>query len=143
MTVVFDGLRAGGDFSTTRREGGVEVIYSRRGQTADEIIKRMVEEAPHPRDIMVASSDREIADFVKSQGASVTGARSLANRLELQAISPDNQESFSPERTDRAAYYERYVKGYLGEEESSTKSPKGQSRRSRRQRSSLRLWRKK
>lgn len=143
VTVVFDGQRADGDFSTTKSQGGVRVIYSRRGQTADEIIKQLVEEAPYPQDIMVVSSDREIADFVKSRGASVAGARSLADRLDLQAISSDVQESFSLEETDQATYHERYVKGYLEEEEPSTGPPKGSSRRPRRRRSSLRLWRKK
>ncbi len=137
VTVVFDGFNADTDFPAVKRQGGVEVIYSRRGQTADEVIKQMVEQDPNPRDIMVVSSDREISDFVKSLGASVTGARSLADRLELL----NNEENPQPGEIDRATYYERYVKGYLGEEETSAKPRKGKSRRPRREQSLLKLWR--
>lgn len=138
ITVVFDGFRAGMDSPTVKKRGGVEVIYSRRGQTADEIIKQMVEQTPNPRDIMVVSSDREISSFVKSLGASVTGARSLADKLGLHG--EKRIQSLDEGKMDRATYYERYIKGYLEEEEPSTKPRKGKSRRSRR-RSSLKLWR--
>lgn len=138
VTVVFDGFRADIDFPAIKKQGEVEVIYSRRGQTADEVIKEMVEQAPQAQQIMVVSSDREISDFVTSLGASVTGARDLADRLKPQV---DNKESPGPEGMDRAAYYERYVKGYLGEEETSTKPRKGKKSRRARRRSSLKLWR--
>lgn len=138
VTVVFDGFRADIDFPAIERQEGVEVIYSRRGQTADEVIKQMVEQAPRPRDIMVVSSDREISDFATSLGASVAGARNLADRLELHI---NNKEGPGPEGMDRATYYERYVKGYLGEEKTSTKPRKGKKSRRPRCRSSLKLWR--
>ncbi len=138
VTVVFDGFHADADFPAVKRQGGVEVIYSRRGQTADEVIKEMVEQASNTRDIMVVSSDREISDFVKGLGASVTGAGNLADRLELHL---NNKENPYSEEIDRATYYERYVKGYLDEEETSTKPRKGKSRRPRRKQSPLNLWR--
>lgn len=138
VTVVFDGFNADTDFPAVKRQGGVEVIYSRRSQTADEVIKEMVDQAPDTRDIMVVSSDREISDFVKSLGASVIGARNLADRLGLYL---DDKENPHPEEINRATYYERYVKGYLDEEENSPKPRKGKSRRTRRKRSPLNLWR--
>lgn len=140
VTVVFDGFRAGMDFPTLKKQGGVEIIYSPRGQTADEVIMQMVEKAPDSRNIMVVSSDREISDFVKSLGASAKDARSLANRLEPQREkrAPVREE----EEIDSAAYYERYVKGYLEEDEPSTKPRKGNKyRRPRRRQSPLNLWR--
>jgi len=136
VTVVFDGYRGNNDFPDRSRVGDVEVIYSHRGQTADEVIKQMVEESLHPSEIMVVSSDREISTFVKSLGATVTGARHLANRLEL--FDENNVQHL--EEMDKAAYYERHVKGYLGEEKTSPKRRKGKSRRPKRARSSLKLW---
>jgi len=139
VTVVFDGFHSDRDFPDTEKRGGVEVIFSHRGQTADDVIKQMVEQAPNPRDIIVVSSDREISDFVKSLGASATGARSLADRL--LGFPEEERVQGLEEEMDKPAYYERYIKGYLGEEISSSKPVKGKSRRSRRDRSSLKLWR--
>jgi len=79
ITVVFDGWQQG--IGTERREhrAGVEVVYSRRGERADQVIQRLAEE--FGRDCAVVSSDREVADFARARGAFVIGASEFEPRL--------------------------------------------------------------
>ena len=86
ITVVFDGWRQG--FGVERREhrGGVEVVYSRRGEQADRVIQRLAEE--FGRDCAVVSSDREVAEFAKAQGAFVIEAREFEARLRASPATP-------------------------------------------------------
>ncbi len=143
IIAVFDGAtQSGSDKSDPRKAdtnqlatqslGGMSVVFSRRGQTADEIIKSMVEQNTNPENIIVVSSDRDVVDLVRSLGASVTGARSLADKLELL----DNTTRCQKEIDNS---YEYSVKGYIGE----TTSPgrrKGNPRRRKRNRQRLQLW---
>lgn len=66
ITVVFDG---GGGTSPARerdRHRGIEVIYSKRGETADQIIMEIIR--TRPAGLVVATSDRAIIDEAKRHG---------------------------------------------------------------------------
>lgn len=67
VTVVFDGWKHGLGTERHEHRAGVEVIYSKRGERADQVIQRLA--AEYGRDCAVVSSDREIIDFAKAQGA--------------------------------------------------------------------------
>lgn len=79
ITVVFDGWREG--LSTEQREfrSGIEVIYSKRGEKADQVIQRLVRR--YGADCAVVTSDREIVNTARSHGAFVLGAQEFAGRL--------------------------------------------------------------
>lgn len=79
ITIVFDGWQQGS--ATERREhrAGLEVLYSRRGEKADQVIQRMVDE--FGRECAVVSSDREVGDYAKSRGAFVLDSREFVQRL--------------------------------------------------------------
>jgi predicted RNA-binding protein with PIN domain len=79
VTIVFDGWQQG--FVTERREhrSGIEVIYSRRGEKADQVIQRMA--AEFGSDCAVVSSDREVVNHAKAQGALVLGASEFSAKL--------------------------------------------------------------
>ena len=62
ITVVFDGWEGGPALEERDRTEGIDIIYSHRGEKADDVIKRMVQRAPE--EILVVTSDRNIADFV-------------------------------------------------------------------------------
>jgi predicted RNA-binding protein with PIN domain len=69
MTVVFDGWDEGALTEHHSREKGIEIIYSRRGEKADEVIKRLVSQA---RDaVIVVTSDGEIAHFCRGRRCEV------------------------------------------------------------------------
>lgn len=57
ITVVFDGWKGGENTETHSTEAGVKIIYSRLGETADAVIKRIIAEQRH---YIVVSSDRDI-----------------------------------------------------------------------------------
>ncbi len=67
ITVVFDGWDQGGWKESRDRRAGMTIIYSRRGEKADEVIKRLLEKE-RSRAIVV-SSDRELQDYADRVGA--------------------------------------------------------------------------
>ncbi|WP_442791499.1 NYN domain-containing protein [Micromonospora sp. NBC_01813] len=79
VTVVFDGAERMHGLPPAPR--GVRVLFSRKGETADELIRRLVRAEPSGRAIVVVSSDREVADGVRRHGAYPMGADSLLRRL--------------------------------------------------------------
>jgi len=79
VTVVFDGAERVHGLPPAPRN--VRVLFSRKGETADELIRRLVRAEPSGRPIVVVSSDREVADGVRRHGAYPLGADALLRRL--------------------------------------------------------------
>ena len=67
VTVVFDGQEG---ISFPDFSAGVHVVFS-RGESADDVIKRSVEEAPSPRDIVLVTDDRDLLYFCRTLGAEI------------------------------------------------------------------------
>ncbi|HZN18457.1 MAG TPA: NYN domain-containing protein [Micromonosporaceae bacterium] len=79
VTVVFDGAERVHGLPPAPR--GVRVLFSRKGETADELVRRLVRAEPAGRPVVVVSSDREVADGVRRHGAYPLGADALLKRL--------------------------------------------------------------
>ncbi|NUT35863.1 MAG: hypothetical protein HOV79_22640 [Hamadaea sp.] len=79
VTVVFDGAEKVHGLPPAPR--GVRVLFSRKGETADELVRRLVRAEPAGRPVVVVSSDREVADGVRRHGAYPMAADSLLRRL--------------------------------------------------------------
>jgi predicted RNA-binding protein with PIN domain len=79
ITVVFDGADRLPVAPAAPR--GVRVLFSRRGQTADELIRRLVRAEPPGRPVVVISSDKEVADGVRRAGAYPVASMVLVQRL--------------------------------------------------------------
>ncbi|MDQ0307870.1 putative RNA-binding protein with PIN domain/Skp family chaperone for outer membrane proteins [Kitasatospora herbaricolor] len=60
---------------------GVRVRFSRTGETADELIRRLVRAEPQGRPVVVVSTDKEVADGVRNAGARPVASVLLLNRL--------------------------------------------------------------
>ncbi|WP_203963031.1 NYN domain-containing protein [Actinocatenispora thailandica] len=60
---------------------GLRVLFSRKGETADELIRRLVRAEPDGRVVAVVSSDKEVADGVRRHGAYPLSAHTLLRRL--------------------------------------------------------------
>ena len=84
ITVVFDGREQGGFSETTGRFAGIEVRYSRRGETADAVIARLVAEGG--AGAVVVSSDRDVAATARRFGAATLPAEDFITRLEAGRI---------------------------------------------------------
>lgn len=79
ITVVFDGVM-GGSFSEERdRSAGIGIVYSRTGQTADDVIKRMARDSSEK--ITVVTSDRDIADAAVRSGCNAISSLAFAQKL--------------------------------------------------------------
>ncbi len=72
ITVVFDGWQGGGLRESRDFHRGMGVVYSRRGERADEVIKRLL--AREGSRALVVSSDRELQDFAEGVGATWVAA---------------------------------------------------------------------
>jgi predicted RNA-binding protein with PIN domain len=103
ITVVFDGWQQGQPLEGREHRAGVQVIYSRRGERADQVIQRLARE--YGADCAVVSSDQEVARSAKVSGAFVIGAQEFAMKLWAVPNSGgiahkelDTQEEESPRR---------------------------------------------
>ena len=87
ITVVFDGWANGSAKEERLREDGVYIIYSRRGETADEVIKRMVMTG-RGGEIVVVTSDRDVAgSAVRAGGVAISSPEFAARMREEEAMS--------------------------------------------------------
>jgi predicted RNA-binding protein with PIN domain len=77
--VVFDGAEKINAMPGIPR--GLRVLFSRKGQTADELIRALVRAEPPGRPVVVISSDREVADSVRRHGAYPLSADTLLRRI--------------------------------------------------------------
>ncbi|MFC1890295.1 NYN domain-containing protein [Thermodesulfobacteriota bacterium] len=80
ITVVFDAAEGGHLAETKERRRGVEVIYTRRGEIADEVIARLA--GRWREGAMVVTDDMELADRVQRHGAFVTACAEFDARCE-------------------------------------------------------------
>lgn len=61
---------------------GVRVLFSQPGESADDLIRRLVAAEPQGRLVVVVSSDREVADGVRRSGAYAIASDVLVRRLD-------------------------------------------------------------
>ncbi|WP_338118374.1 NYN domain-containing protein [Streptomyces coryli] len=80
MTCVFDGAELAAPVLLAPPRG-VRVLFSKPGETADELIRRLVRAEPPGRPVVVVSSDREVADGVAKAGARPVASTLLLKRL--------------------------------------------------------------
>jgi predicted RNA-binding protein with PIN domain len=93
ITVVFDGWEGGWNTEKGERKKGIELIYSKLGEKADEVIKRLVKEKGSGA--IVITSDREVSKFVERMAVAVIPSEQFREKLE---ITTDRfEESFEEE----------------------------------------------
>ncbi|WP_221355541.1 NYN domain-containing protein [Streptomyces beigongshangae] len=81
VTCVFDGAELAAPVLLAPPRG-VRVLFSKPGVTADELIRQLVRAEPPGRPVIVASTDREVAD-----GVAAAGARPVASAVLLKRFS--------------------------------------------------------
>ena len=81
ITVVFDGTRAPGLKLERDHQKGIAIVFSRQGETADSVIKRMADR--EREGALVVSSDREVTAFAQSRGAAIMDSPSFEQKLML------------------------------------------------------------
>jgi predicted RNA-binding protein with PIN domain len=79
ITVVFDGYKSGDKKEKIIVTGGIRVIFSRLGEKADDVIKRIISE--EKKDWIVVSSDKDIASFAWSFGSTPIFSETFLSRI--------------------------------------------------------------
>jgi len=80
VTCVFDGAELAAPVLLAPPRG-VRVLFSKPGVTADELIRQLVRAEPPGRPVIVASTDREVADGIARAGARPVASAVLLKRL--------------------------------------------------------------
>lgn len=80
VTVVFDAWREPTGFEHHEHRSGVQVVFTKRGERADQVIQRLARE--YGRACAVVSSDLEIIQTAKSYGAFVMKSQEFQVKLE-------------------------------------------------------------
>lgn len=80
ITCVFDGADLAGPVPVPPHKG-VRVLFSRGGEIADALIRRLVAAEPQGRPLIVVSSDKEVADGVRRSGARPVPSSMLVRRF--------------------------------------------------------------
>lgn len=79
VTVVFDGWQGGLGAEQREFKSGVEVVYSKRGERADQVIERLAR--LYGKDCAVVSSDHEVINAARAAGAFVIAAQEFRAKL--------------------------------------------------------------
>jgi len=79
VLVVFDGWQEGAATEHRTREKGIDIIFSRRGEKADEVIKRLVSRLSG--ELMVVTSDHAIADFCRNRRCEIIPALAFEEKM--------------------------------------------------------------
>ncbi len=81
--IIFDS-RHGARLSAGETPSGVEVVYTRKGMTADAFIERVVAQSSAPVRFLAATEDHAEATMVRSLGGRVISAGDLKEWLETE-----------------------------------------------------------
>lgn len=110
ITVVFDGWEGGGEAEERDRQDGIEIIYSRRGEKADDVIKRLVQ--AKSTETLVVSSDRDIAVFAGRRGATAISSPDFDAAISKTAMQASHAGQAADEKDEeRGATDGRKKKG--------------------------------
>jgi predicted RNA-binding protein with PIN domain len=80
ITVVFDGWQGGWNTEKRERKKGIELIFSKLGEKADEVIKRLVKEKGSGA--TVVTSDREVSKYAERMAAAVIPSDQFKEKIE-------------------------------------------------------------
>jgi uncharacterized protein len=98
VQVVFDAAESPYPSRRQERIGGVSVTFSRRGETADEVIKGLA--SAGREGVVVITSDRDLAAFAERQGSSAISVEEFERKIMSFPGFPekDTEEQEEPDR---------------------------------------------
>lgn len=95
IIVVFDGWQGGWSTEKRERKRGIDLIFSKVGEKADEVIKRLIREKGSG--VIVISSDREISRYAERLSVPVISSEKF--REKLGGLAPE--EAMKEEEEER------------------------------------------
>ncbi len=100
ITVVFDGTNAPAFSQHKNRVQGIKVKFSRSGEVADTVIKRMVNREKEKA--LVVSSDLDIVNFATAKGAATISSSEFEEKIsqalymEIKGVESKEESGWSP-----------------------------------------------
>jgi uncharacterized protein len=98
VTIVFDGREGNAPEEERDIQEGVPILYSRRGDTADEVIKRLSRDKKE--EIVVVTSDRPLADYVRRRGVVAVSSGEFEQLLSGSGASGERTKAAEEEEDD-------------------------------------------
>ncbi len=83
VIVVFDGEKGGWSTESHERAMGIVIVFSRLGEKADDVIKKMVKE--DDVEYTVITSDKEIASFAETFGHTAIPSEDFIPKLHIRS----------------------------------------------------------
>jgi predicted RNA-binding protein with PIN domain len=97
ITVVFDGWQGGWPSEKRERTKGIELVYSKLGEKADEVIKRLVREKG--AGVTVISSDRELSRYAEKMAVAAVPSDRFKEKMENALLRGEKDFQEEEERT--------------------------------------------
>lgn len=100
ITVVFDGKGSGNFYRTRMNQGGIEIIFSKDGEEADQILKEMATTERHG--MTLVTSDRAVISFAEACGAVAIPSEefdsilSMAMYSHIKGVTDEDEEGDMP-----------------------------------------------
>jgi uncharacterized protein len=101
VTIIFDG--ASGALADSPSAAGVEILYSRAGQTADQIIERVTHRLQSYGEVLVVTDDFAERDTVTSAGGMTSSCLNFIKTVE-NAITDLDREIANYNRREREKF---------------------------------------
>ncbi len=103
IIVVFDGSASPLPAPASERHGSVRVLFTRGGETADTLIKRLLAAEPPGRQVVLLSDDRELREVVLARGGIVGGAADRKPVCHSHSVTTDKDTDnlLSPARSKK------------------------------------------
>jgi uncharacterized protein len=98
ITIVFDGWRTGQGQESRTVTGGIRVIYSRIGDKADAVIKRII--SSERSDWIVITSDRDIADHAWASGSIPVSSEEFLKVFERKGPASFDEEEYDDDYSE-------------------------------------------
>ena len=94
VTVVFDGWKGGWSMEKRETKKGIGIIFSKVGEKADEVIKRLVRETGSGATVI--TSDRDISRYAEKMAVAVISSDHFKERIERAFVKneedPENED---------------------------------------------------
>jgi predicted RNA-binding protein with PIN domain len=81
ITVVFDGAEKVTLAEERTQEKGIKIIYSRKGRTADSVIRKICQD--QGENVVVVTADGELASYAESRGSTVMASEEFEATVEM------------------------------------------------------------
>jgi uncharacterized protein len=102
ITVVYDGTNGENTFRQKSQSEGIHIIYSARGETADEVIQELAAEASTNRSgLLVITADRDLANSCRAHRVNVAPPEELLRKSRVEKVSLQNTDSWHGKREEK------------------------------------------